>query len=62
MRPVFGALSLDAQKLFVMGDNRDNSQDSRFTGPVDAADVVGRAAIIWFSFTPEEGIRWHRMG
>ena len=35
-------------QLFVMGDNRDNSQDSRVFGPVRESDVVGRAFVrIW---------------
>jgi len=35
-------------KLFVMGDNRNNSQDSRVFGPIDRSDVVGRAFVrIW---------------
>ena len=35
-------------QLFVMGDNRDNSQDSRVFGPIRESDVVGRAFVrIW---------------
>jgi signal peptidase I len=35
-------------KLFVMGDNRNNSQDSRVFGPIDRSSVVGRAFVrIW---------------
>jgi signal peptidase I len=33
-------------QVFVMGDNRSNSMDSRFIGPIDEADIVGRAFVI----------------
>ncbi len=50
-------------KLFVMGDNRDNSHDSRFWGFVDLAAVKGKAFMIYWSWDREEfGVRWHRIG
>lgn len=61
-RGSYGPTAMGGNEVFVMGDNRDNSLDSRFTGPVEANEVLGRAVVIWFSFSLKDGIRWQRMG
>jgi signal peptidase I len=53
-------------KLFMMGDNRDDSYDSRFWGFADQNDVEGRASVIYFSWNHDEPgalpLRWNRFG
>lgn len=55
------ALTVPPGQVFVLGDNRDATTDSRRFGPVPMADVVGRARQVWWSAGPE-GVRWGRLG
>ncbi len=48
--------------VFVMGDNRDNSSDSRVWGGVPVDYVKGKAMFIWWSRGPRSGVRLERIG
>ena len=67
----WGPLVVPAGTFFMMGDNRDDSVDSRYYGPVPRQNFRGTPAFVYYSYDPEEGlpyvralteIRWRRLG
>jgi signal peptidase I len=63
----YGPVVVPKDSLFVMGDNRDNSEDSRFWGFLPLDDVLGKAMVIYFSWdaqaeSPWDKVRWARIG
>ncbi|HVT40237.1 MAG TPA: signal peptidase I [Gemmatimonadaceae bacterium] len=66
----WGPLVVPSRSFFVLGDNRDNSLDSRYWGFVPDSLVRGRPMIVYYSYAPDSAatldwltrIRWHRLG
>lgn len=65
-RDNFGPISVPQESYFVMGDNRDQSLDSRFWGFVKADKIKGRAFLVYWSWNGQgpwqEWVRWERIG
>ncbi|HKX89678.1 MAG TPA: signal peptidase I, partial [Sphingopyxis sp.] len=68
LRRKYGPVTVPQGHYFMMGDNRDDSQDSRFWGFLPASYVKGRALFIYWSFdVPDDGSsagfapRWGRL-
>ncbi len=66
----WGPLVVPVGRYFVLGDNRDNSLDSRYWGFVPDSLLRGRPEVVYFSFTPDstdelawlKHVRWTRLG
>ena len=62
VRDNYGPVTVPPGKYFMMGDNRDDSQDSRFWGFVDRGDLHGKAWRIYWSSGGLGNVRWSRFG
>ncbi|MFN0151050.1 MAG: signal peptidase I [bacterium] len=59
----FGPLTVPQGYLFMLGDNRNNSQDSRFWGPLDEKLIKGKAMVLYLSWDKERSRpRFSRIG
>ena len=66
VRQDYGPVTVPTDQYFMMGDNRDNSEDSRYWGFLPKSYIKGKAEFMYFSVSDEAsmlgGIRWERIG
>ena len=69
VREEYGPINVPTDQYFMMGDNRDNSEDSRYWGFLPKSYVKGNAEFLYFSFDDQaslsslfSGARWERLG
>lgn len=69
-RDNWGPITVPPGKFFALGDNRDNSEDSRYWGFLDKEAIKGRPMFVYYSFERDisqpfswvTGVRWTRIG
>jgi len=61
----FGPIDIPKEHFFVLGDNREDSLDSRTWGPIPLSYIKGKLFLVWLSIAPpsesSQWIRWNRM-
>jgi signal peptidase I len=66
VRQDYGPVTVPTDQYFMMGDNRDNSEDGRYWGFLPKSYVKGKAEFMYFSLADDasmlSGVRWERIG